>query len=96
MMMLVMAVKVVVKTYDYMVIVGVLRGAGNVRIAAVLDIIFMYLWSVPGSFISAFVFGAPVLIVHLFSLSEEVIKGVAGALLIRRGDWIVNVTRDEM
>lgn len=95
MMMLVMVIKVIVKTYDYMAIVGILRGAGNVRIAAVLDIIFMYLWSVPGSFISAFVFGAPVLIVHLFSLSEEILKGVASGALIHRGDWIVSVTRDE-
>ncbi|MBQ6846421.1 MAG: MATE family efflux transporter, partial [Oscillospiraceae bacterium] len=59
MMMLVTVVRVIVKTYNYMIIVGILRGGGNVKTAAVLDVLFMYIWSVPGCFIAALVFDAP-------------------------------------
>lgn len=96
MMMLMTMVKVFVKTYNYMVIIGILRGGGNVRTAAVLDIIFMYLWSIPACFIAAFVFKASITVVFLLSMSEDIIKAIAGALLLRRGDWVRNLTRDEL
>ena len=79
-----------------MVIIGILRGGGNVRTAAVLDIIFMYLWSIPACFIAAFVFKASITVVFLLSMSEDVIKAIVGALLLRRGDWVRNLTRDEL
>ena len=96
MMMLFTVIKVIVKTYNYMVIVGVLRGGGNVKMAAVLDIIFMYLWSIPACMIAAFVFNAPITVVFLLSMSEDVIKAIVGGLLLRRGDWVRNLTRDEL
>jgi len=94
MMVIMTVIKVIVKTYNYMVIVGVLRGGGNVRLAMVLDVIFMYLWSIPACFIAAFVFDAPILVVYLLSMSEDIIKAVVGGLILRRGNWVVNVTRD--
>ncbi len=96
MMMLFTVIKVIVKTYNYMVIVGVLRGGGNVKMAAVLDIIFMYLWSIPACMIAAFVFKASITVVFLLSMSEDVIKAIVGGLLLRRGDWVRNLTRDEL
>ncbi len=95
MMVLVTVLRVFVKTYNYMVIVGVLRGGGNVRVAAVLDVIFMYLWSIPACFIAAFVFHAPILVVFLLAFSEDIIKAVVGGILCSRGTWVRNLTRDE-
>ena len=96
MMILVTAVRVIFKTYNYMVIVGVLRGGGNVRVAMVLDIIFMYLWSIPACIVAAFVFDASITTVFLLAVSEDAIKAVIGGLLLRRGDWVRNLTRDNV
>lgn len=96
MMMLVTVVRVIVKTYNYMIIVGILRGGGNVKTAAVLDVLFMYIWSVPGCFIAALVFDAPIEVVYIFSLSEDIIKAVVGGWLVHRGEWIHDVTRNNI
>lgn len=96
MMVLATALRVVFKTYNYMVIVGVLRGGGNVRGAMLLDIIFMYFWSVPACFIAAFAFDASITVVFLFAVSEDVIKAIVGGLILRRGNWVRNLTRDSM
>ena len=96
MMVLVTVLRVFVKTYNYMVIVGVLRGGGNVRAAMILDIIFMYLWSIPACIIAAFVFHAPILVVFLLAVSEDIIKAVVGGVLCSRGTWVRNLTRDEV
>ncbi|MBQ7120440.1 MAG: MATE family efflux transporter [Oscillospiraceae bacterium] len=96
MMMLVTVVRVIVKTYNYMIIVGILRGGGNVKTAAVLDVLFMYIWSVPGCFIAALVFDAPIEVVYIFALSEDIIKAVVGGWLVHRGEWIHDVTRNDI
>lgn len=96
MMVLVTALRVIFKTYNYMVIVGVLRGGGNVRGAMILDIIFMYLWSVPACFIAAFAFDASITVVFLLAVSEDVIKAIVGGLILRRGNWVRNLTRDNI
>ena len=96
MMMLVTVVKVIVKTYNYMVIVGILRGGGNVKTAAWLDVLFMYIWSVPACFIAALVLDAPIEVVYVLALSEDVIKAVVGGIIVHRGEWVHDLTRNDI
>lgn len=94
MMMVVTAVRVIFKTYNYMCIVGVFRGGGNVKAAMLLDVIFMYCWAIPACLVAAFVFDASITTVFLLAVSEDAAKAVVGGLLLRRGDWVRNLTRD--
>lgn len=96
MMMLVTVIKVIVKTYNYMIIVGILRGGGNVKTAAVLDVLFMYVWSVPACFVAALVLGAPIEVVYILALSEDIIKAVVGGIIVHRGEWVRDLTRNDI
>lgn len=95
-MVLITALRIVFKTYNYMVIVGVLRGGGNVRAAMVLDVIFMYTWSIPACIVAAFVFDAPISVVYLLAASEDIVKAVVGGFVLRPGNWVRNLTRDDI
>ncbi len=96
MMMYVLIIRVIFKTYNYMVIVGVLRGGGQVKTGMVLDVIFMYCFSIPACLIAAFVFKAPITVVYLLAVAEDVLKGIAGGFLLRDGSWVRDITRSNV
>lgn len=92
-MLTVISICVPFKAFNFCNIVGVLRGGGDVVAAAALDIISVYLVALPLSFISGFVFSAPVITVFLFINSEEVVKFFMGIWRFNQRKWLKNVTR---
>ena len=95
-MLIIMAIRSVFKSYNTTCIVGVLRGGGDVKTGMYLDIFTMYTYSIPIGIIAAFVFHAPIAIVFSLIVSEDIVKMIFGAIKIRRGDWVRNITRDDV
>ena len=74
-------------------IVGVLRGGGDVKVAAIVDILPLWVIALPLAALFGLVLKWGILFVCLARLSESAIKCLAGHLRYRTGKWIRDVTR---
>lgn len=74
------------------IIVGILRGAGDARSALVMEGATMWLIGVPLTVLGAFVFKLPVHLVYALAILEEVAKLILGLIRLKSRRWINNVT----
>lgn len=72
---------------------GLLRGGGDVRFQMANDLIFLWGFTVPMGFLTAFVFHAPVIVVYCFLRCDQVIKVFTSEWRLRSGKWIHNMNR---
>jgi putative MATE family efflux protein len=93
-MLLTLSVTLFCRAFNMTLVVGVLRGGGDVSFGLLLDTGTMYLWSLPLAALAAFVFNLDIWWVYLLVISEEPIKASVGYLRFRSGRWINNVTRE--
>ena len=77
-------------------IVGILRGAGDVRFCMVIEAGLLWLLATPAAFLAAMVFHWPVPVVLLCMKLDEPTKTLACCLRMRDDRWVTNVTRDNM
>lgn len=77
-------------------IVGILRGAGDVRFCMVIEAGLLWLLATPAAFLAAMVFRWPVPVVLLCMKLDEPTKTLACCLRMRDDRWVTNVTRDGM
>lgn len=73
-------------------IVGVLRGGGDVRAATLIDLLPLWIVTIPLAALLGLVLRADILWVYLAMMSENVIKTVLGVLRFRGGNWINDIT----
>ena len=73
-------------------IVGVLRGGGDVRMATLIDILPLWLVSIPLAFLFGLVLEWGILWVYLAMVVEHFIKCILGHLRYRTGKWVKDVT----
>ncbi|WP_347559713.1 MATE family efflux transporter [Clostridium amazonitimonense] len=88
------ALFMMIKVYNAMVIVGILRGGGDAKFGVIVQGITLWLIGIPAAFLGAFVFKLPVYMVALISSIEEIVKVF---ILIKRftsGKWINNMVED--
>lgn len=71
---------------------GVLRGAGDNKFVFKYEMIFMWCVAIPLGFIGVFYFKFNVPTVFLLLKSDEILKGIAAYIRVRKGNWINNVT----
>jgi len=93
-MLMVLSVAMPFKAFNFSVIVGVLRGGGDVRIGVLLDIGCMFGFALPLAALAGWVFGASVFLVYLFINSEEVVKSIFVYWRLTQKKWLKNVTRE--
>lgn len=74
-------------------IVGVLRGGGDVKMAALIDILPLWAVSIPLAYLFGLVLGKSILWVYLAMASEQAIKCILGFLRYRTGKWVRDVTQ---
>lgn len=72
---------------------GLLRGAGDVKFQMANDLVFLWGLTVPLGFISAFVFHAPVAAVYGCLKCDQVIKVFTSEWRLRKGSWIHNMNQ---
>lgn len=76
-------------------VVGVFRTGGDTRFGLIMDVSTMWGCSILLGMIAAFLFHAPVQLVYLLLMSDEVIKVPITLLRYRSYKWIQDVTREE-
>lgn len=92
-MFLVMAGFVVCQSLNTTIIVGVFRAGGDTRVGLFIDAGTMWCGSILLGFFAAFVFHAPVKIVYLILMCDELLKLPFSFGRMKQEKWLNNVTR---
>jgi len=95
-MMFIMAYFVVGQAINTIMIVGIVRGGGDTKFGLFLDVGIMWGVAIFGGFLAAFVFDAPVMVVYMILLSDEVIKVPIVLKRYLTYKWCKNVTREKI
>lgn len=75
-------------------IVGVLRGGGDVTMATLIDILPLWLISIPIAALCGLVLKTGILWVYLAMVIEHIVKCILGHLRYRTGKWVRDVTEN--
>jgi len=94
MMLFVMVGMAFPRYYNTSMIVGLLRGGGDVKTSMIIDTTFLWLLAVPLAAFTGLVLRWDILWVYLLIQSEEIFKCLAGIWRYMSGKWIRNITRD--
>lgn len=73
-------------------VVGVIRGGGDVKTAAFIDLAPMWLVAIPTAALAGLVFQWGILAVYLCMALDNVVKALLGVHRLRSGKWIRNLT----
>lgn len=85
----------IIRVYNIIAIVGVLRGGGDAKVSFAIEGLTMWCIGVPLAILGAFVFNLPVYLVYALCTFEEIVKGIACFFRIRSKKWIKNLVHDE-
>jgi putative MATE family efflux protein len=80
------------KAFNMTMIVGVCRAGGDTIFCALYDVAIMWLLTLPSAAIASFVFHAPIWLIYLCLMSEDVFKMLLGLWRLKSGKWLHNVT----
>jgi putative MATE family efflux protein len=80
------------RSQDGIFVVGVLRGGGDIRFAALLDVGGLWLAAIPAVALAVLVFHLPVHWVYAVMLLENLVKAVGGFYRFLTRRWIKNIT----
>ena len=92
-MMFIMSYYVVGQSINTTLIVGVFRAGGDTRFGLILDVGVMWLCSILGAAVGAFVIGIPMPWVYILLCSDEIIKIPFSIYRYKTYKWLNNVTR---
>ena len=90
----VLSVTTVGSCYEYPVEGGIIAGGGNTKYAAWVDNLFMWLFTIPSAFLSAFVFHWPPLVTFCFLKADQLLKCIPNGITCNRYRWAQVLTRD--
>jgi putative MATE family efflux protein len=80
------------KAFNMAMVVGVCRAGGDTVFCAIYDVVVMWLVSLPAAAVASFVFHAPIWLIYLCIMSEDVFKMILGLWRLKSGKWLHNVT----
>lgn len=95
-MLLIVAAAMPVRACNLCNVVGVFRGGGDVRFGLYVDVLPMYLLTVPASAVAALLLGCGIGVVYPIMCSDELFKTFMCVPHLRSRKWIHNVTRDNI
>ena len=82
--------------YEWPVEGGIIAGGGHTKYPAIVDNLFMWLFTIPTAALSAFVFRWPPLVTFCFLKADQILKCIPNAIVCNRFRWVRELTRDEM
>lgn len=91
-MLYIISVIFIVRFLGMVIIVGILRGAGDARSALIIEGFTMWFIGVPLTIMGAFLFKLPVHLVYALAILEEVAKFILGLMRLKSRKWINNIT----
>jgi len=86
------AVIVFAQSFAAISLMGILRGGGDTRFVLLMDVLFMWVISIPLGFISGLLFEWPVVVVYAIIKSDEWLKSFFSLKRIISGKWINDIT----
>lgn len=89
------SVVMVIRVYNIIIIVGVLRGGGDAKVSLAIEACTMWLIGVPLAFIGAFVFNWPVHWVYALCTAEEIVKFIFCYKRFKSKKWINNLVGEK-
>ncbi len=89
---IIMGLTFVIRVYNNISIVGVLRSGGNTKVAMKIDLSTVWLIGVPLAFIGSMVLKLPVYYLFLLITVEELVKAILGFPIIKSKKWIQDIT----
>lgn len=95
MMLTMTAVMMAPRAFNFTNIVGVLRGGGDVRAATVIDLLPLWLVSIPTAALAGLVFKWGVFWVYVCISLDQAVKFFFGLWRLRSGEWINDLTVTE-
>ncbi len=91
----VLSITTVGSCYEYPVEGGIIAGGGMTKYMAWVDNLFMWLFTIPSAFLSAFVFKFPPLVTFCFLKSDQLLKCIPNFITCNRYRWVKKLTRNE-
>lgn len=86
------ALILILQAQDLHFIVGIFRGGGDTRFAAFIDLLFLWILSIPLGIYTGLILGMSPAIVYLFLRADELLKAVMGFFRMQSRKWIHDVT----
>ena len=80
--------------YEYPVEAGIIAGGGNTKYAAIVDNLFMWLFTIPFAALSAFVFQFSPVVTFIFLKADQLLKCIPNAIVCNRYRWVKDLTSD--
>lgn len=80
--------------YEYPVESGIIAGGGNTKYPAIIDNLFMWLFTIPGAFLSAFVFEFSPVVTFFILKADQLLKCIPNAITCNRYRWVRVLTQD--
>lgn len=89
----IMALALLIKSSNMLLIVGVLRAGGDSRMSALIDVSPLWIVGLPATALGAFIFGLPVYWVYWLTITDEVCKLILVLIRVLSKRWIHNLAR---
>lgn len=93
--MTVLSVASIGSCYEYPVEGGIIAGGGSTKYAAVVDNLFMWLFTIPSTALSAFVFQFPPVVTFAFLKADQILKCIPNCITCNRYRWVKRLTRGD-
>lgn len=93
--MTVLSVASIGSCYEYPVEGGIIAGGGSTKYAAVVDNLFMWLFTIPSAALSAFVFQFPPVVTFAFLKADQILKCTPNCITCNRYRWVKRLTRGD-
>ncbi|HIV87045.1 MAG TPA: MATE family efflux transporter [Candidatus Pygmaiobacter gallistercoris] len=90
-----MAVMSIFQSLASNLVVGVLRGGGDVRMTLLLDCGLLWVIAIPLGLVGAFVLELPAALVFVLLRSDNIVKTFLGLARVKSGRWVRSLTREE-
>ena len=91
----VLSITTVGSCYEYPAEGGIIAGGGMPKYQAVVDNLFMWLFTIPSAFLSAFVFKFPPVVTFCFLKADQIFKCIPNGIVCNRYKWVRILTRDD-
>lgn len=81
-------------SYQMPASMGILRGGGDTRFPVIVDLISIWVIVLPVSYLAAFVWKAPAIVVAICLNADQFFKCIPNAIRVNRYHWIHKLTRE--
>ena len=89
-----LSITVIGTSYQVACLTGIVTGGGDTRFVLINDLIHQWLIVIPASFLSAFVFHAPIWVTFLCLKSDQILKCFVAVVKVNRYRFIRVLTRE--